>query len=334
MLNFYETDVREIECHDVEIENENKNKNDNNNNINKNDDTLDFKWTKESFFVEDRVIETPSFSLAGSSLSSSGDMEIEESSETESESCWHGSSPDEGSNSLRTVSNLTIEENAIARSSFLYLGMDLIQTMFEHFILLYATDSDLKDKTSVFFKSFKSMMVFAKMTSKRLNERTNNKDFWVSLHMACYNQRRHLGSHFKEVSFKTTYVEHVSELSQEKLCANLFDMVLGDTNDLKRKRELAVELSVRNALQMSKRYVDVVFYKINPNSDTLYVRRATPADPPFNVQYLVQEEYDVLMLAMREVEIRSRLEYYCNQKPVENAIDGRPTAITISIATK
>lgn len=308
----------------------------------------------DDYFVEDFVNATPSCSQTRSSQSSSGDMDVEEISDVETENIesrydfCNRFSRDGSELSLLSRRSSSTEDvydtdadyddhpctaNESSSLTVLDLEMDLIQVIFEQLIMFYATDSKLRDKTSVFFHSFKAIMTLAKMTSVQLRKRTNNKNFWMSLHMACYNQRHHLGSHFKEVSFKTTYVEHISELTQERLRTNLLDMVLGNTDELKLKRSLAMELSVSNAVILPRRYVDVVFYTVHRSlSNTLYARRATPFDPPSSVQYLVQEDYDALMMAIREVEMKARLEHCYVQNSAESD-QNNDTPKTVEIAT-
>ena len=191
------------------------------------------------------------------------------------------------------------------------LNMDVLRTIFQRSIVDYAIDTKIEDRSSVFLKSFRDIIVLTKMTSKRLYEYTDVKAFWLCLHHACYDQRHLLGSAFKGVSFEATYVQRMSKLSREKLCANLLGMVFGDTDELRRKRKLAVELTFRNAIQMPLRYVDVVYFKPNPLSDVIYVRRATDDDDPLTIQYIVKAQFDVLMLTITEMETKTRLENYC-----------------------
>jgi hypothetical protein len=183
--------------------------------------------------------------------------------------------------------NISIEEQITEppAHSLLTLGTDMLQTIFEQAIVNHAATSIAEDRAGVFYKSFKDIITLTKRTSKRLSEHTNNRGFWLGLHQACYMQRDFLGCAFKEVSFKTTYMNHISDLSQGELCANLFDMVIGNTSELKRKRDLAVELSFRNALQLHQHYVPAVFYKVNSQPDTIYVRKAVTADHPSTIQY-------------------------------------------------
>ena len=196
-------------------------------------------------------------------------------------------------------------------SSHLFFNMDFIQVLFASLIDEYFerhSKTKTGGKSNVFFDAFRDIMVLTKMTCKTLRIATDTKNFWLTLHHACWIQKDKLGSSFNGVSFKIDYVERISGFGKEKLRANLFDMVLGETDELKRKRQLAVELSMRNAIQLQRRYVDVVFFTGPCHNNEIYVRRASQNDHPNKIQYLLQEDFEILIAATREMETKAVLE--------------------------
>lgn len=273
------------------------------------DEDVDAKLSSNEEDTESVVACSLSCSVTGSSFSSSEDMDVEDSSDINIDHMQCDMIPEQPP--------FLYKPQRSRDHPLLFLEMDLIQTIFEQLIVSHAMDSDVEDRTGVFYRSFKDIITFTKRVSKRLNRHTDNKSFWLCLHQACYRQRNYLGSAFKEVSFKTTYIHSISHMSQGELCTNLFDMVFGDTEDLKRKRALAVELSFRHALQLQRHYVPAVFYK-NTLSDMIYVRKAVMTDHPSVIQYLIKEEFEVLMMAIYEMETKTRLECYSTQFAEKN----------------
>jgi hypothetical protein len=185
---------------------------------------------------------------------------------------------------------------------------DIIQCMFERFIVDYAKEFKGKDalpSSMVFYEAFRSIVLLTKKTSRFICDNTDCETFWLALHNACYNMHDHLKGAFADLSFHPTYMKDIASLPKEKLKTNLLDVVLGDTTGLEKKHSMAVMLSLRNAIQLPVSFVPVVYGRDSRSVTT--IRRAKDDDPPSIVAYVRREDFDMLMKATNELETKKRL---------------------------